>query len=284
MILCVLYLRTLIPRIADYPAKRIDELLPYGKNPVCERSIGGGKADRVVGVVGRIAEVARRRLLQVRLRGRDFTIISNNCWGAHIYQRLGEPYRTPFVGVFLAPTCYLNLIERTRWYLNQPLYFLSQSRHPYIEALRDKRQLRYPIGCLGGNVEIQFLHYTSEAEAAEKWARRVARVSRSDDRFFFKFDDRDGCAPEQLSAFDRAPRAHKVCFISKQSAELQSVVWILEASGDSVPDGWELSRISPRYFDAVGWLKGSDGRMQKTPITERKQGPGFFRIPLLFHL
>jgi uncharacterized protein (DUF1919 family) len=56
----------------------------------------------------------RRQLLRMRVHDPEFTIVSNNCWGAHIYQNLGEPYRTPFVGLFLAPECYLRLLKRLR--------------------------------------------------------------------------------------------------------------------------------------------------------------------------
>jgi hypothetical protein len=35
--------------------------------------------------------------VQARVRRRDFPIVSNNCWETHIYQCLGEPYRTPFI-------------------------------------------------------------------------------------------------------------------------------------------------------------------------------------------
>src|SRR5678810_1052541 len=120
-------------------------------------------------IVKSMAEALTRRALRARLRSRVFTVVSNNCWGAHIYQRLGQPYQTPFIGVFFAPECYLILVSRFRWFLSQPVRFLDRSRHEYINALREERKLRYPIGCLGGDVEVQFLHYAAENEAAEKW-------------------------------------------------------------------------------------------------------------------
>lgn len=206
-----------------------------------------------------IAETLRRHTLRARLRTRDFTVVSNNCWGAHIYKCLGEPYRTPFVGLFLAPACYVTLVPRLRWYLGQPLRFLERSRHEHINAFREEKKLRYPIGCLGGEVEIQFLHYESETEAAGKWSRRVERMSSDDSRLFFKFCDREPCSPAQLAAFDSAPVAHKVCFVAKSSPHLRSAVWIPGLCDGQVPDGLQLSRISPKYFDAADWINGADG-------------------------
>ena len=49
-------------------------------------------------------------LLRSKVGKRCFTLISNNCWGAHIYQDLGIAYETPFVGPFLDPDSYLNLL------------------------------------------------------------------------------------------------------------------------------------------------------------------------------
>jgi uncharacterized protein (DUF1919 family) len=180
--------------------------------------------------------------------------------GGHIYQLLGKPYQTPFIGLFFAPNCYLTLISRLRWYLSQPVRFTRRSRHDNINELREQQGSLYPIGYLGDDIEVQFMHYKSEAEAAEKWARRVERVCRDDDRLFFKFCDRDGCTQDQLAAFDSAPIAHKVCFVSRPSPQLRHAVLIPSEHDSQVPDGLSLSRISPRYFDTAGWIMGSNGR------------------------
>jgi uncharacterized protein (DUF1919 family) len=211
-------------------------------------------------VTNKFTKMMKSQLLLARLKFRDFTIVSNNCWGTHIYQFLGEPYKTPFVGLFLTPSCYITLIPRLRWFLAQPIYFVKTSRYDYINALREKQKLKYPIGCLGGDVEIQFLHYGSEKDAEEKWSRRVERMSRDDSRLFFKFCDRDECTVDQLMAFDNLPFGNKVCFVSKPSLHMGSAVWIPGCSDGQVADGLQLSKISPRYFDSVGWLNGSDGK------------------------
>ena len=198
-------------------------------------------------------------LLRARLKDRDFTIVSNNCWGSHIYQHLGEPYRTPFVGLYVDPECYVRLVNRIRWYLQQEVTFVDESRHERVNLFRAKQRHRFPIGLIGGDVELQFLHYESQQEAADKWSRRAARVSQDDQRFFYKFCDRDASL-EHLAAFDAAPVAHKVCFVADPSVKLQSAVYIPGSRDGQVPDGKKLSRISPRYFDAAAWINRGDGR------------------------
>lgn len=49
--------------------------------------------------------------------------------------------------------------------------------------------LIYPIGKLGNDVEIHFLHYKSETEAQEKWNRRLKRMNFNN--ILFKFSDND---------------------------------------------------------------------------------------------
>ena len=211
-------------------------------------------------VARRLTEALSKRALCVRLKSQIFTIVSNNCWGAHIYQNLGQPYQTPFIGIYFAPECYIVLLSRFRWFLDQPIHFVDRSRHDYVNAYRKKENLHYPIGCLGGEVEVQFLHYASESDAIEKWNRRLKRVCSDDSKLFFKFCDRDGCTSGQLAAFDQVPFQNKVCFVSRPATHLRSAVPIPSLHENQVPDGLTLSRISPRYFDAAGWINGSDGR------------------------
>ena len=65
-----------------------------------------------------------RRVRDVRrlgLRTRDFTVLSNNCFGGFVYQRYGLPYRTPTAGLFFMPADYLRLLSDPRRYFSAPL-------------------------------------------------------------------------------------------------------------------------------------------------------------------
>ncbi len=89
--------------------------------------------------------------------------------------------------------------------MKQPLTFVTVSRHEHINVYRTQKDLDYPIGLLGDNVEIQFLHYHSEADAMEKWNRRLQRVAKNDEDLFFKFCDRELSPQSKLSRLTTSP-------------------------------------------------------------------------------
>jgi uncharacterized protein (DUF1919 family) len=221
---------------------------------------------RLAAQMHRAAHGWRRRVLRARLQRRDFTIVSNNCWGSHLYQDLGIPYQTPTIGLFFAPSCYLKLCGNFRKFMASEIRFKAVSSNEFVNAFRESQKTNYPIGVLGDDVEIQFLHYESEAAAAAAWERRAARITADDDGLFFKFDDRGGCTVDELRAFERLPLARKVCFVSGPVAGLNDAVVVPTPGTDGVPDGVKLSWISPNYFDAAGWINGKSTRPRPWPL------------------
>ena len=162
----------------------------------------------------------------------SFSIISNNCWSNKVYEHLAIPYQTPFINIFMAPECYLQMTSDLRWHLRQPLSFVSQSRHALVNALRDERQAYYPIAILG-EVELQCLHFTSNEEVTKTWARRLARFVEDESRWFFKFSDDLGCTQSQLEEFDALPYLNKISFTSRPMPHLKSALYV-PSVGDCV--------------------------------------------------
>ena len=60
------------------------------------------------------------------------------------------------------------------------------------------------------DIEIYFMHYHSESEAADKWYRRVKRIN--PDHMIFKLSQREECTKEDVNNFLKLPLIHKVCF------------------------------------------------------------------------
>jgi len=204
--------------------------------------------------VSAILQRFRKTLARKRLAGRDFSIISNNCWGAHVYQALNRQFSTPFIDLFISPTSYLRLLSEFPQCLSLPLIFKTVSDEAWINRARAAHCVQWPIGSLGNGIEIQFMHYQSETEASEKWKRRAARLSLQPERQFFKFCDRDGYTAEQMALFDGLPFRNKVFFTTRQDCPARCAVKV-----PLNPDGLALSRISPTYFDTVDWLNGGSG-------------------------
>ena len=203
-----------------------------------------------------------RRVFRSRLlpANRSFTVVSNNCWGAHLYQELGIEYLTPFVGLFLQPACFLRLLEGWDRLMNERLGFAAVSKYESITEFRRAHGQKYPIGLLGGEVEVHFLHYDSERTAREKWARRRGRMAWDRERLFVKFCDHDGPSEGELRAFEQVAFPNRVCFVGQMRQDLEHSIYVPGCDGQRVPDGLVLSRLSYRYFDAVDWLEGGEGR------------------------
>ncbi|MCU1678975.1 MAG: hypothetical protein JWM93_3733 [Frankiales bacterium] len=101
-----------------------------------------------------------------RLGDRPFTIVANNCWGGSAYQYLGRRYNSPFVGLFIDNPDFLRLTSDLRGYLSAELEFRPAG----------STGTAYPVGVLGGDVEIHFMHYADERDASVKWMRRRDRM------------------------------------------------------------------------------------------------------------
>src|SRR6266446_3534248 len=110
-------------------------------------------------------------ILRLFVGDTKFTVVSNNCWGAHIYQALRIQYQTPFVGLFILPKTYLELLRRFDHYIRSDLTFTNESRSEALNLWRDRESLGYPIGLLDGRLELHFQHYRDEIEACSKWRR-----------------------------------------------------------------------------------------------------------------
>lgn len=196
-----------------------------------------------------------RILNRQRLRNKTFSIISNDCWGAEVYKHLNLPFNTPFIGLMLSAPCYLKLVANLRHYLAQPLEFQAQSKYDNINELSARWAHPIPIATLGGDVEIQFLHYHSEEEARDKWNRRVQRINW--DNIFIKFDaGKDRGTPELAKEFDQL-LLPKVTLLRESQAGITSAVVIPAYTEDGL---LQFERSLP-YFDLVGWLNGGGMQM-----------------------
>jgi uncharacterized protein (DUF1919 family) len=200
-----------------------------------------------------------------------FTVISNNCWGSAAYGLLNQPYRTPFVGLFLMPDCYLKLLADWRRVVASPLKFVDRSRYASNTNGNEAQYQGYPIGLLDGEIELHFLHYKSEMDAHDKWTRRVDRMVHNDGRVFVKFCDHDAPSREQLRQFDELPLANKVCFYSDSSLHLKCGLHLPGYERDRrVPDGWQLFSICQGRFDVMRWFSGGLGKRTYTERVVRK--------------
>lgn len=163
----------------------------------------------------KVKRLAFAELRKKELVNDSFTIISNNCWGGMLYESYNLPKQSPTVGLYFMASDYIKFVADLRKYLQMNLTFIDPDDSKWKDSDQIKNDSKfgeYPIGKLG-DVEIFFLHYKSEKEAAEKWARRVKRINW--DRMLIKFNDQNGCTKKDLEDFLNLPYRNKVFFTSK---------------------------------------------------------------------
>ncbi len=190
---------------------------------------------------------------QGRLRSRDFVIISRNCWGGQVYQWLGLPYNTPFVGLYLFGPCYLKLLKEFDRYMAEELTFVKESK--YYEGPRP-----YPVGMLD-DIEIHFEHYADEAEARSKWQRRKARMLAQTDksRYFFTICERREVGEQGMEAFHELPFQNKLSFgyselPGRREKEHIRLFAPAKIKSPGSPNGKKLFKLTFLYLDVVHWL------------------------------
>ena len=66
----------------------------------------------------------------------------------------------------------------------------------------------FPVGKLGNELTLYFVHYKTFERAKEKWLARCKRINK--DNMFFILVDRDGCTLELAKRFDSLPYKNKV--------------------------------------------------------------------------
>lgn len=186
-----------------------------------------------------------------KLKNKDFSIICNNCIAGGIYHKLGLKYSTPTVGLFFFSSDYLKFLENFEYYIKQPLKFRETSVHPKANELRKTKP--YPVGVLGDDVEVQFLHYKDAAEAEDKWVRRVKRIN-FDNLFFIYSDAEEDFKEELLHKYQRLPFEHKIFFSTKPRSEFGPSVVVAEYENAPHVGNSTRNRKYEKHIDIIKWL------------------------------
>lgn len=186
-----------------------------------------GKCKNLVLIVKKHYDI-RKRLKKLYVK--DFTIISNNCWGGMIYQKFGLKYLTPTIGLYILGHDFVKLCSEWERYFHAKLEFIPWEESTYYSKLKDMTP--YPIARLG-DIEIYFMHYKTEEEARKKWERRVKRINPK--RMLFKLSQREGCSKEDIEKFMSLPLDNKLCFAYDQIPGTIYVPELKEFKGDEYP-------------------------------------------------
>ncbi len=156
-----------------------------------------------------------------KLKGTNFTIISNNCWAGLVYQSYGLSYNTPTVGMFIVSDDYIKFVSNLKYYMSIDSFEVVEPEHSkwYNELKGISKYGLYPIARLG-DIELHLLHYGSVLEAQEKWNRRKERIDYN--HMLVKFSEMNLCNENNIQSFQNLEFENKICFISKKYERLQN--------------------------------------------------------------
>lgn len=178
----------------------------------------------------------------------DTSIITSNCFAGLIMQDLGLKYNSPTLGLYFMYPDYIEFLKNLKFYLKEAeLKFVEQSKYPLGNQRREKAKEWYPIGVLDEKVEIHFLHYHSEEEAATKWHRRAERVN-MDDLLIIGMDQ-NLCTAKDVEDFEDLEFEKKIMFSTHQNPSCPSNIYIPEFEGlGQVGDPYRKGHIFYKYL------------------------------------
>lgn len=180
------------------------------------------------------------------LKNTDFSLLCNNCNGGILSHDLGLQFRSPTVNLFFYKDHFFRFCENLDFYLEQELILCENPQH--------KPEIEYPV-CSLGDLELHFMHYSSFAEAKEKWETRAKRINK--ENLFIMWTFFDPTDVKWLERFDRLPFQNKVAFTEKEFPEYPSAVYIPGyeegLGGLTFFDGLNGKRKIDR-FDYISWF------------------------------
>jgi uncharacterized protein (DUF1919 family) len=180
------------------------------------------------------------------------TIISNNCWGGHVYRYFGIQYNSPTVGMYFYAEDYIKFLSNLKYYLGVDMKMISPSESIHYEDLKKNHQesLDKPIGRID-DVEIVFLHCHSNEEALTKWNRRKARMDLNN--LVVKMSEMNGCSEEHLRLFDALPYKRKFVFTTKDYGLKSQVIYKEWYGKDEIKNDTTDFR---KYVNLENWING----------------------------
>lgn len=190
-----------------------------------------------------------RRQLRSRLKDREITILSSNCLGGLLYDRLGIKFHSPTINTLITSDQFVRFALDYEEYLEKELVFVEGERP-------------YPVALLG-DIQIHFAHNKTAEEAETCWNRRKVRIRK--DRLFVLLNDRDGVTEEDLCRLDESNLKNVLAFTANKHLKHRCTFYVPCQDkdgmvGNLMMKSWITGKmVAERYFDFVGWFNQEKG-------------------------
>lgn len=150
------------------------------------------------------------------LKNKQFSLISNNCWGGLVYDAFGLPYLSPTIGLIIPSADFVRFCSNLSHYLSVDARLLSEAEIALQPKYVRDASKTYPVGMVD-DVVIIFVHYHDGGLAIEKWNRRRQRVNF--DNLLLKFSDDFDFKKEDAFSFSQIAGTKIFFTKSKELAE-----------------------------------------------------------------
>lgn len=104
-----------------------------------------------------------KKKYSTRYTGNGYSLVTSNCIGGIINNRLGQPQNSPTFNLWFEQSDFIKFVINLEYYLNQDLVFIDSKEHSYPVAKLD-------------DIQVNFQHYHSVEEARDGWERRKKRI------------------------------------------------------------------------------------------------------------
>lgn len=148
---------------------------------------------------------------RIGLKNKNFSIISNNCWGGIVYDILGLQYQSPTIGCFMHSKDYLKFISNLNYYLSLDCIPCKLEETEYLNILNYNS---IPTGKID-DIIIFFLHYDNINDACIKWNKRKKRVNFNN--LLIKYSDQNMFDIEDYYSFNKLEYKNKLFITSNSS-------------------------------------------------------------------
>lgn len=140
------------------------------------------------------------------------TIISNNCSGAAVMHELGMEFKTPTINLQILPEQFNFFCRSLAYYMSMDLVEcsvsdLTEEHKEYLTKMFGGVPVM-PFGLLD-DILVCFQHYSTFAEAKQKWDERKARVDY--DHIGFMFHARGPEYKAEAETFLKLDLKNKIC-------------------------------------------------------------------------
>lgn len=200
---------------------------------------------KIKSVIKAIWRFPFRRIYRIKLKNKQFSLISCNCIGGALSNDLGQQFRSPTVNLIIPE--YLKFVGDLKYYLNIPIVPGGVTLHGW------------PIGMVG-DIQILGVHYQNYDDLSQAWERRKKRVNY--DNIFLIATDEYIKTQQDIENFSKLPYP-KVLYKSNNETNYDFEIYVPGSDKrNNVGDLLRYADISgirlfEKYFDCVGWLNAN---------------------------